>query len=57
MYFNNNTPNNFGIPPICSVKDCKNFEEKKDGSIVKECCKILHNETLRPCKYYSKNNK
>ena len=47
--------NNFGILQPCSVTDCINFIVKNDGGIVKECCKLNHNENLRPCKHYIKS--
>jgi len=50
----NNNLEDTGILPICSVKDCINFIERKDGGIIRECCKFEHYEALRPCKHYKK---
>jgi len=49
-----NELNNYGIIQLCPVTDCINFIVKHDGSNVKECCKLNHNENLRPCKHYIK---
>ena len=50
------TMNKTGILPPCTVKECKNFLEKKELGIVQECCSFQHYETLRPCKYYEISN-